>query len=620
MAGLLLLAGTAQAAPPRVHLVPHRTTCVAPCDVFFDARATQDPDHDQDWKDLIDLTYAWSFGDPESGFWRHGASKHSRDIDTGFVAGHVYETPGRYKVTLRVTDQQGESATAETQIRVRDPAEMWPGERTVCVRADESKSFKGCPKGARQVTTDSFDEALRSSGFCNLDDISGRCLFRRGDSFQTSSPTDPASGRSHLVGAFGRGAKPRVVLDAGKRSVFRPAQRATNARVILMDLEVVGTDHKAQRFFDLNHRVAQNILILRVDMKDLATSIMLYAGSKRFVPGMQMPNHISIVDSTSVSNSPTAAIVYSSVEQFLMLGNDFGDRDGQQHVVRIGWTHGGVVAHNSLGRHCGETHHVLKIHNHKDKETSACTREFIVADNLIEACGTNRSDVTIQPNSNRGQECVERFVVERNLFRKRNTDYASHRSLSVSGHAAAVRSNIFDLSGAKQVRTPRGVVVKQQTTSQVDYVMPRDIRIWNNTCYVDAKTLGKGRCIQVESAATNVDVRNNLLYDAAGRSELIHNESTSTTFCAEGEGTGECNVITRKTPFISTRPYELGAFAPKRGAVSVGAGEALLRVPINLERTDAALRGGANTATTDLGAFDAGTPPANAEGSASETQ
>jgi hypothetical protein len=56
----------------------------------------------------------------------------------------------------------------------------------------------------------------------------------------------------------------------------------------------------------------------------------------------------------------------------------------------------------------------------------------------------------------------------------------------------------------------------------------------------------------------------------------------------------------------------MGAFAPKRGAVSAGAGEALLRVPINLERSDAAPRGGANMVTTDLGAFDSRTPPANA--------
>jgi hypothetical protein len=327
-----------------------------------------------------------------------------------------------------------------------------------------------------------------------------------------------------------------------------------------------------------------------------------------------MPNHISIVDSTSVSNSPTAAIVYSSVEQLLMLGNDFGDRDGAQHIVRIGWTHGGVISHNSLGRNCGRTHHVLKIHNHKYNETPTCTREFVVADNLIEACGPNKSDVTIQPNSNRGQECVERFVVERNLFRKRNTNYASHRSLSVSGRSGAVRSNIFDLSGVNQVRTPRGVVVRQQSKNQVNYVMPEDIRVWNNTCYVDAKTPGKGRCIQVEPEATNVDVRNNLLYDAAGNSKLVHNESSTTSFCAapadKTSGTGACNITTRKTPFISSRPHELGAFAPKRGAVSAGAGDALFRVPINLERTDAALRGNANTSATDLGAFKAGNPPA----------
>ena len=135
---------------------------MAPCDVFFDARATRDADHDASWKDLIDLHYAWTFGDPDSGIWRHGASKHSRDLDTGFVAGHVYDRPGRYTATVRVTDLQGESATARAEVQVRDPDEVWKGEWTVCVRDRDDGDFAGCPAGARQVTTRSFDEALRA--------------------------------------------------------------------------------------------------------------------------------------------------------------------------------------------------------------------------------------------------------------------------------------------------------------------------------------------------------------------------------------------------------------------------------------------------------------------------
>ena len=106
--------------------------------------------------------------------------------------------------------------------------------------------------------------------------------------------------------------EPSDKMAPGKRQVITPAKRGSRGRVIVMDLDVRGTDDDDQRFFDLNHRTARDFFFYRVDMQDLATSFMLYAGGSRFKPGMNMPNHISIVDCTSLSNSPTAGIVFSS--------------------------------------------------------------------------------------------------------------------------------------------------------------------------------------------------------------------------------------------------------------------------------------------------------------------
>jgi hypothetical protein len=92
-----------------------RVTGVAPLSVFFDASGTKAkyttlPFHE--------LEYQWEFGDktgavlnlspPLTGTstWNTGsrASVSNRDLATGPVTAHVFETPGTYFVTLNVTD------------------------------------------------------------------------------------------------------------------------------------------------------------------------------------------------------------------------------------------------------------------------------------------------------------------------------------------------------------------------------------------------------------------------------------------------------------------------------------------------------------------------------------
>src|SRR3989344_7900948 len=66
-----------------------RTSCVAPCAVFFDTVGTSDvtttrPFHDVD--------YTWNFADPTSGNW--ATDGKSRNTEKGPLAVHVFEIPG----------------------------------------------------------------------------------------------------------------------------------------------------------------------------------------------------------------------------------------------------------------------------------------------------------------------------------------------------------------------------------------------------------------------------------------------------------------------------------------------------------------------------------------------
>lgn len=70
----------------------------SPLDVAFDGRASADPDGDP-------LTYSWNFGD-------------GSPAASGVTTQHTYAVDGTYTATLRVTDADGQAATASVRIDV----------------------------------------------------------------------------------------------------------------------------------------------------------------------------------------------------------------------------------------------------------------------------------------------------------------------------------------------------------------------------------------------------------------------------------------------------------------------------------------------------------------------
>src|SRR5689334_2721318 len=78
-----------------------QTTGVAPFAVHFSTVGTTSTLTDHPFEEL---EYCWEFGDsgPSAGTW--ATTGKSKNDARGPVAGHVYETPGIYDVTLHVRD------------------------------------------------------------------------------------------------------------------------------------------------------------------------------------------------------------------------------------------------------------------------------------------------------------------------------------------------------------------------------------------------------------------------------------------------------------------------------------------------------------------------------------
>ncbi len=222
------------------------TTCVAPCAVHFDAigkgalstvpyvtEATTDSVFNHEFHTLL---YEWDFDDPNSGTWSAGAAAAagtppSKNYDMGPIAGHVYENPGTYTVTLTVTNPAGERATTTREVTVEDASTYISEANTYCF-ANTAGTFQGCPldddndgtceagessASDNCTVTADLDTALEGGDGCtggtedcaDYDVGMRRILFRRGDTFTASTTLDPYHGTTPgIVGAFSSGAKP----------------------------------------------------------------------------------------------------------------------------------------------------------------------------------------------------------------------------------------------------------------------------------------------------------------------------------------------------------------------------------------------------------------------------
>jgi hypothetical protein len=402
--------------PPAGTLSATRTRGPAPLAVMFEAAGD------------FHGTYAFDFGDPQSGAWP--VSGKSRNIQVGGpIAAHVFETPGTYTVT---------AAGASVQIVVEDPAAAYAGTKTVCVGA----AFDGCPAGAEQ----------RASLPADYD--GKRVLLRRGQSF--GAITLPLTADAVQIGAYGSGEKPVV------QSVTIGAQRPLVAdwpdEITVMDLKVTGGI--------LQEGGATRLLFLRLTMDgpapannrihlSRAVSYWAFDDANRKVAQdqFQVPREIFVVDNRIIGNTSTADSplhnVTMSGSRMAVMGNELSQ--AWEHNIRLYTAHKVFIGHNAVrGRSSDGGRHSLKIHSagtgaYSDRLIDARNRassRIVIADNLFgDPADNNAWTVAVRPQSESYGEGIEDVVIENNRF-IRGTRTSSDivlvgRRMTVRGNGAA---------------------------------------------------------------------------------------------------------------------------------------------------------------------------------------
>ncbi|GAA3936775.1 LamG-like jellyroll fold domain-containing protein [Litoribacillus peritrichatus] len=155
---------TLASVPERVEVTTSNSVGVAPLGVHFDVSAivlngeTLNP--------IRDVSYRWSFDDDSGDRW--STNQKSKNTAQGFIAAHLYETPGTYEATVQISSLDGyfEPVERKTTITVLDPELVYGGENTVCFSMEGN--FEGCPLGAEQVTLTTDKDAiinLREEGY-----------------------------------------------------------------------------------------------------------------------------------------------------------------------------------------------------------------------------------------------------------------------------------------------------------------------------------------------------------------------------------------------------------------------------------------------------------------------
>lgn len=499
-------------------VMPSRLSGVAPLSVFFDATttsaiATTRPFHD--------LEYRWNFGEnigvlaalPGGANWINGSTQGNRNSATGPVAGHVYETPGTYTVTLSATDGTNTVLNSCTQIVVQDPDLVFADTKTTCVAATNLpvQGVGGCPAHANTAVQPNFATAISNYA------LSGRrILFKRGDIFTSSSIASIVNTGPGTLGAFGSGAAPIVRMSGNTTILLLSSATTPNIkdwRVI--DLELDGMANPSSMGIGSAGSINQ-VTLLRLKIHDthngisFSDSILDWLNSHSY-PGQTMWDQISIVDSSVLHTIGGAGGngVGLAAKRLLMLGNLVDDSIAAEHILRIFNVNKGVISNNTLSRQA-TAKAIIKMHGPTwlngmppPVVAGSYTEQALISDNQLVASNGTDWTVNTGPQNAQSDERLRNIIVERNWFVGGNTTQVD---LVVNAVEETIRNNICVNKSGKFIQ----VSYRSGTSTGLE-PPPLNVRVYNNTVYSNSSAQsGDVIVADIRAPSTNTSVYNNL--------------------------------------------------------------------------------------------------------------
>ena len=452
-----------------------RTIGEAPLAVFFDAvddgSGVAQPANEK----YANWFYEWDFGDDDAGAWT--TTGKSRNRATGYVAGHVYEKPGRYLVTLKVTDKPGSTRTYQQTIHVLP--------------------FGGLTFYVSSSTGNDRNDGLSPSGplrtldhaICLLGE-NRRLLLKRGDTWSTSKTYTLGTPGPTIIGAFSEDdgsddpSKPKPRINFVGDGTFLRLGDQPDWRVC--DLDIAGPGESSTGYAVEGFKSTSQTLFARLDITGFRTGFSWSIGASG-----HDQNFIVECDVQGMRNK--SAFIGGS--RCAVLGTRM--ITAGSHVLRVWYARKFVISECELLDPDPTGNASLKMHAKADEATP--TEFVIVSGNAFRG---DQWPVTLGPQNKTSLETVRQVVFERNHVTV-GDDGRGLRSVAVFGPHITVRNNLFD--GTKSAGDVyEAVSVEQRGVGPA----PQGVRIYNNTA---RRTDGGMVMCAVVGDLSDVTIFNNLV-------------------------------------------------------------------------------------------------------------
>jgi len=451
-----------------------RASGMGPLAVFFDAinpasGVVQPADGDH-----ARPHYQWDFGDDPAAIW--STNGRSRNQAIGYVAGHVFDNPGTYSVTLTVTTVDGHVYRYQQNITV----EPFDGTTYYVSSSIGHDGYDGqSPTQPFQSVAKALSKAAPNT----------RILFKRGDRWSTSTTTDMTAAGPGLIGAYycsdgsDEPTQPKPQFThAGPNDFLRFFSSARNWRIC--DLELIGlapTGCGIEGFTTLHEN-----LIYRVSSTGFGAaflySVAYYDHDQNF-----------IVDCDWTGTGGRG--VYLGGKRGALLGN-YGHHVGE-HVLRVWHSQRYVISDNILHDPAPGHSHAIKLHNKPG--TYPPSEYVIVSGNSFRG---DQWAATFGPQNTTLNELVRKLIVERNLVTVQD-DGRELIGISVWGPDIVIRNNAINGTGTNGSYY-RAVSIERRGIGPVPY----RVRVYNNTAYRADGPLTM--CI-LDGTTDDTIVKNNLI-------------------------------------------------------------------------------------------------------------
>ncbi len=517
-----------------------RTSCTAPCGVFFDATATAG----LSGSDYVGANWNWDFGDP--------SSPHRGAI--GFVVAHVFDSPGTYQVTTRVHDLAGAAGLATTTITVSPMSGT-----TYYVSASGSDSNAGTS------TTTAFStlgHALTLAG------TNKSILLRRGDSFGMNS-VFTVSGVSgpFLIGAYSDPADPSSAAPIVSSSASQIAN-VLSPDIRLTDLHLVETAGGS----GIGFANAPNALVERVEIEGVGSASV--SGLLSFgIDGSDTP--IFFFDDHA-HDFIGYGLYGSKTNDFAMVGTTIDSFTGGEHGVRL---QGGNTADPGFSTNAfvSESTFAPKVVSGAFQTQDSIT--FRGDNTKIVFVGNHTTDgAHFQPQNTGVVEHISQVLDEGNTFIDPLATDPSYVAENIAAQHVYIRNNLY---------VNCGLPLAIQGYAALPANWTDQIFVYNNTAYtyVTAPAANTNQFFMVRHFSTTgaLTVRDNIFsegaansnsavvsMDGAGTDTFDHNliYAPNATLSSPNTGTGG---LTADPQFVSSvvtsaAAFTLASVSPARNA------------------------------------------------------